>query len=89
MPRRFRPPRSLPHAWRSTRSKHEIARAPRGAVEVNDAYAVVDVRIGYREHGRAIVENGAWTFALKNEGETWKIVVAVFAPMPTATPQTR
>ena len=66
-----------------------IARAPRGAVEGNDAYAVVDVRIGYREHSRAIVENGAWTFALKNEGETWKIVVAVFAPMPTATPQTR
>ena len=59
-----------------------IAGAPRGSVEGNDAYTIVDVRIDYFEHGRAIVENGAWTFALKNALGRWKIVMAAFAPQP-------
>lgn len=59
--------------------------APRDAsIEGNDAYAVVPVRIAYRQRGRSIVENGAWTFALRNAGGTWKIVLAAFAPTSTS-----
>ena len=61
--------------------ERSIAGAPRDAsIEGNDAYAVVPVRIAYRQHGRNVVENGAWTFALRNAGGTWKIVLAAFAP---------
>ncbi len=51
-----------------------------GSVEGDAAYAVVPVRIAYRQRGHAVVENGAWTFALRNAGGTWKIASAAFAP---------
>ena len=58
--------------------------APRDASAEGDAgYAVVPVRIAYRQRGKAIVEDGAWTFALQNVGGTWKIAGAAFAPTGT------
>ena len=72
-----------------TGERTSIVRAPRGSVEGDDAYVVVDVRIDYRERGRAVAENGAWTFALKNAEGEWKIVLAAFAPQPTVPRQMR
>lgn len=72
-----------------TGERTSIVGAPRGSVEGDDAYAVVDVRVDYLERGRAIVENGAWTFALKNAGGRWKIVMAAFTPQPPRPQQTR
>ncbi len=61
-----------------------VAAAPRSSsVEGDAAYAVVPVRIEYDQRGRAVTENGAWTFALRNAGGRWKIVSAAFSP---ATP---
>ncbi len=58
-----------------------IPAAPRaGSVEGDAAYAVVPVRIAYRQRGRTIVENGAWTFGLRNARGAWKIVSAAFSP---------
>ena len=72
-----------------TGERSSIVGVPRGSVEGDDAYVVVDVRIDYRERGRAIVENGAWTFALKNADGRWKIDLAAFAPQPTVPRPTR
>ncbi len=52
---------------------------PNAGVEGDAAYAVVSDRITYRAR-RPVVENGAWTFALRKASGTWKIVSAAFAP---------
>jgi len=60
--------------------EHSTFGSPRNAsVEGDTAYAVVSDRITYRARGRAVVENGAWTFALRKASGTWKIVSAAFA----------
>ncbi|MGH7707287.1 MAG: nuclear transport factor 2 family protein [Vulcanimicrobiaceae bacterium] len=61
--------------------EHSTPGSPRNAsVEGDEACAVVSERIMYRARGRAVVENGAWTFALRKVSGTWKIVSAAFAP---------
>lgn len=50
-----------------------------GSVEGDTAYAIVPVRIGYRQRGRPLTENGVWTFALKKVAGAWKIAAAAFA----------
>ncbi len=60
--------------------EHGTFAAPHsGSIEGDAAYAVVPVRISYRQRGRAFVENGAWTFVLRNARGTWKITHAAFA----------
>jgi hypothetical protein len=65
-------------------------------VEADKAYVHMDADYLYREHKKAMVEHGGFTFALTHDGGDWKIagwtwngsqpqaVVAAAKPAPTA-----
>jgi ketosteroid isomerase-like protein len=77
-----------PHApqdWASDYDKHAQATgvsdgavkygAPtRAEVEGNAAYVVIPTVYNYKEHGKAITEEGQMTFVLRTEKDAWKIV---------------
>ncbi len=53
------------------------------SVEGDAAYATVPARIDYRQKGRAVVEDGTWTFVLRNVAGRWMITGASWAPSVT------
>lgn len=76
-----------PHAaqdWAADYDKHAKANdvsdgsvkygAPtRTEVEGNAAYVVIPTVYNYKEHGKAVTEEGQMTFVLRMEKDTWKI----------------
>ena len=74
-----------PQDWASDYDKHAQANgvsnssvkygAPtRTEVEGDKAYVVIPTVYDYKEHGKAITEEGQMTFVLRTEKDAWKIV---------------
>jgi Domain of unknown function (DUF4440) len=62
-----------------TEQKVTLGKTVRSQVDGDTAYVVVAATFTYKENGKAMVEPAQWAFALKKDGDAWKIAAWTWA----------